>query len=213
MPKTSGLAIAAFVTGILTVFMPVFGIIPLILGILALRQIKNSPTLEGRSFAIIAIVTGILGIILTLLVIFALVYIGMFNPIQFDYNSSQKINTKNINGTCHLEYPFLCYDITINSFGVPDEDSVDIHFKNLAEADIDIKNVTLNSANSKRKCGFYPRFEFPAGLEMRRTIAYRCENLNIGKGTNRYEMEITYSFDTDAATEHLSKGYALFGTD
>jgi len=69
-PRTNGLAIASFVLGILG-----FAIIPVILGHVALSQIKNRGE-GGKVFAIIGLVLGYLGIIGW--VVFALVLVPLF---------------------------------------------------------------------------------------------------------------------------------------
>ena len=63
-PAPSGLAIGSFVTGIVGVMIgiactvPIPGIIAVILGILALSQIRQSPNSTGRGLAIAGIVMG-----------------------------------------------------------------------------------------------------------------------------------------------------------
>lgn len=62
-PGTDGFAIAALVTGLLTM-----GIVPIILGIIALSRIKRSGQ-DGRGLAIAGIVLGVIGLLFWLLVI------------------------------------------------------------------------------------------------------------------------------------------------
>jgi hypothetical protein len=64
-PKTSQLAVWAMITGILSMlccFIPI-GPIPIILGAVALPQIKNNPQMQGSGFAIAGIVMGILALL------------------------------------------------------------------------------------------------------------------------------------------------------
>jgi hypothetical protein len=62
-PGTDGFAIAALVTGLLTM-----GIVPIVLGIIALSRIKRSGQ-DGRGLAIAGIVLGVIGLLFWLLVI------------------------------------------------------------------------------------------------------------------------------------------------
>lgn len=66
---TSKLAILATVLSIPCVISGPFAIIPLTLAILALRHISKSPDIEGKSFAIFAIVLSVLGLASTKLYI------------------------------------------------------------------------------------------------------------------------------------------------
>src|SRR4051794_13858906 len=70
-PKTSGLAIASLVTSIVgAIFCFVIAIVGLVLGIVALNQIKNSNGMQtGRGLAIAGIVIGALGIVVVALLI------------------------------------------------------------------------------------------------------------------------------------------------
>jgi len=67
--RTSGLAIASMVCGILSLvffWVPVFGfllgIIAIIFGAVAIRQIGREPNLGGRGMAIAGLVCGIVGV-------------------------------------------------------------------------------------------------------------------------------------------------------
>lgn len=65
-PKTSGLAIAALVLGIVGFCIPGVGLIALILGIVALSKIGAEPArLQGRGLAITGIVTGGIGLVVS----------------------------------------------------------------------------------------------------------------------------------------------------
>src|SRR4051812_5567526 len=70
-PKTNGLAIASLVTGILgAIFCFIVAIVGIVLGIVALNQIKNSNGMQtGRGLAIAGIVVGSLGIVVVILLI------------------------------------------------------------------------------------------------------------------------------------------------
>jgi predicted Zn finger-like uncharacterized protein/prepilin-type processing-associated H-X9-DG protein len=69
---TNGLAIASLVTGILGLFMPLLGIVGIVLGIMGLRKTRD-PAVGGQGMAIAGIVTGSLGIIVTVCMISILV--------------------------------------------------------------------------------------------------------------------------------------------
>ena len=72
-PKTSGVAIAALVTGLLGL-----GLVPVILGHVALSGIKKSNgTIEGKGFAIAGLVLGYLSILAALVIIGLAVAIGV----------------------------------------------------------------------------------------------------------------------------------------
>ncbi|MGP8198019.1 MAG: DUF4190 domain-containing protein [Limisphaerales bacterium] len=63
--KTSQLAIWAMITGIFSLLCcQVLGPLPIVLGIVALSQIKHSPQQTGSGFAIAGIVLGVLSLIL-----------------------------------------------------------------------------------------------------------------------------------------------------
>jgi len=68
--RTSGLAIASMVCGILSLvffWVPLFGfllgIIAIIFGAVAIRQIGREPNLGGRGMAIAGLVCGIVGVV------------------------------------------------------------------------------------------------------------------------------------------------------
>jgi len=79
--KTSGLAIASLILGILSFFPGLgilIGIIAVILGIVALINVKKEK-LKGRGMAIAGIILGILGVLFTLLLYGSLFYM-LSNP-------------------------------------------------------------------------------------------------------------------------------------
>jgi hypothetical protein len=67
--KTSQLAIWSMITGILSLCCffccPILGPLPIVLGIVALSQIKHNPQQTGSGFAIAGIVMGVLSLILS----------------------------------------------------------------------------------------------------------------------------------------------------
>ncbi len=65
--KTNGMAIAALVTGIASYVVGITSIPAIILGIVALNQIKKDPTQDGKGMAIAGIVLGSVFIVLTIL--------------------------------------------------------------------------------------------------------------------------------------------------
>jgi thiol:disulfide interchange protein len=71
---TSQLAIWAMITGILSLLCcPVLGPLPIVLGIVALSQIKHHPQQAGAGFAITGIVLGVLSLIMAAVAIMILV--------------------------------------------------------------------------------------------------------------------------------------------
>ncbi|HEY2964453.1 MAG TPA: DUF4190 domain-containing protein [Pyrinomonadaceae bacterium] len=80
--QSQGLAVASMITGILGLVLGCFGPLPgvaaLVLGFMALAQIKKSPaTNSGKPLAIIGIVTGILTVVFYSLLIIWWVLIGV----------------------------------------------------------------------------------------------------------------------------------------
>lgn len=69
--RTSGKAIAALVLGIVSIFAFGFiaGVIAIILGVLARKEIDADPSLGGRGLATAGLVLGIIGIVLWALVL------------------------------------------------------------------------------------------------------------------------------------------------
>jgi hypothetical protein len=70
--KKSGKAIAALVLGILSLVAPlgiVLGIIAIVLGSLARKEIQASPDLEGDGMALAGIITGAVGSVLFLVLV------------------------------------------------------------------------------------------------------------------------------------------------
>jgi Domain of unknown function (DUF4190) len=70
--RTSGKAIAALVLGIVSIFAFGFiaGLIAIILGVLARKEIDADPSLGGRGLATAGLVLGIVGVVLWALVLF-----------------------------------------------------------------------------------------------------------------------------------------------
>jgi hypothetical protein len=80
-PKTSGLAIASLITGILSILAcPVFGIVGLITGFMAKKSIRESNGAEtGDGLATGGIVTSLIGVVLiglAFVAIFAVTFLG-----------------------------------------------------------------------------------------------------------------------------------------
>jgi hypothetical protein len=80
-PKSNQMAVWAMVTGILALLCcQILGPVSIILGCVALSQIKNNPPQEGSGFAIAGIVLGILSLILVVVCIIMFVSIpGAFS--------------------------------------------------------------------------------------------------------------------------------------
>lgn len=77
-PKTSSLAIAAFVCGLLF-FVPLLSFIAVILGIVALVQLSRNSHEKGKGFAITAIIIGLLVSVMYILFIVVMVkFFGFF---------------------------------------------------------------------------------------------------------------------------------------
>ena len=71
--KTSGKAIAALVCGIgsLILFGVILGIIAIVLGVIARKEIAGNPQLKGSGMALAGIITGVIGAILAVVLIAA----------------------------------------------------------------------------------------------------------------------------------------------
>jgi uncharacterized protein DUF4190 len=70
--KRSGKAIAALVLGILSLIAPlgiVLGIIAIVLGVLARKEIQGSASLDGDGMALAGIITGALGSVLFIVLV------------------------------------------------------------------------------------------------------------------------------------------------
>jgi hypothetical protein len=67
--RTSGLAVASLVLGVIGLIFNFLGILAIILGAIAISQINREPDLEGRGLAIAGLVLGIVDIAVWLLVI------------------------------------------------------------------------------------------------------------------------------------------------
>lgn len=90
--KNSGYAIASLVFGIVSL---IFGLIPfigiifvilaLVFGFVALRKIKEDPSLEGKGMAIAGIIMGFIGVIFVFFSVFiaTIAYFGVLSPSQF----------------------------------------------------------------------------------------------------------------------------------
>jgi len=84
-PKNNGLAIASLVLGILSVvffcawFFPVMPILAVIFGHIALSQIRKQGT-GGRGFAIAGLVTGYIGLAITVVLIILMIFGTVTSP-------------------------------------------------------------------------------------------------------------------------------------
>ena len=84
-PKTNGLAIASMVLGILSVvffcawFFPVMPILAVVFGHIALNQIRKQGT-AGRGFAIAGLVTGYIGLAITVVMIILMIVGTVTSP-------------------------------------------------------------------------------------------------------------------------------------
>ena len=95
-PQRSGLALASMITGISGMIIwlfvgPFAGIASaaaIVLAIMAQRQLKAHPHMEGKGFAITGLVTGIVGVAITLILIvmmiIAVVALGEMATTEFD---------------------------------------------------------------------------------------------------------------------------------
>lgn len=77
--QTSGMAIAALVTGICgLIICPFFASIPaIVFGAIGMRDTRNDPNLDGRGMAIAGLVTGIVGTSLSVILIIIVMAIGI----------------------------------------------------------------------------------------------------------------------------------------
>ena len=84
-PRTNGLAIASMVLGILSIvffclwFFPVMPILAVVFGHIALSQIRNQGT-AGRGMALAGLITGYLGLALTVVMIILMIVGTVTSP-------------------------------------------------------------------------------------------------------------------------------------
>ena len=117
MQKTSGMAIAALVVGIVScciwvVFIPVgpflaviSGIVALVLGILAVRQVNRDPvTLKGRGLAVTGIVLGAIMVVIGLLLVVA-VLVGLDFIEEYCADNPETEGCEDFNQTTAQEGP------------------------------------------------------------------------------------------------------------
>lgn len=71
--KTSGKAIAALVLGICAICVPyvgfVVGIVAIVMGIVARKELKRNPSLKGDGLALTGLILGIVGLVLWILIL------------------------------------------------------------------------------------------------------------------------------------------------
>ncbi|MCF4120688.1 DUF4190 domain-containing protein [Antribacter sp. KLBMP9083] len=159
-PSTDGLAIAALVTGILSL-----GIIPIILGALALSRIKKSGQ-SGRGMAIAGIVLGALGIFawVALIIFFVAVastdefqesfeqsYSESFDEATADASAEATEDTEDL-ATDLATDPATDYSVTIGEcFAMPPAD------------DIDLTALEVQDCAGPHDAEFYAVQELPSG--------------------------------------------------
>jgi hypothetical protein len=70
-PKTAGKAIAALVCGILSLLVAgvILGVVAVVLGIVARKEIAANPALGGAGMALAGIITGALGFVLAVILL------------------------------------------------------------------------------------------------------------------------------------------------
>ena len=61
--KTSGLAVASLVCGIIGFFFVILSILAIIFGAIAINQTRKNPDLKGRGMAVWGLVLGIIGVV------------------------------------------------------------------------------------------------------------------------------------------------------
>ncbi len=192
----SGYAIASVVCGILF-FIPLLSILAIIFGIIALVKIKNNPSLEGKTLAIIGIVLGILGMVinvfLILMFIGAIAYFGAMSP---DTLLPEK---------CSVPMMFNCKDYLIT------EKSVSMSLQNGAGRDMLLNNVVFSSdavsgGSCKTNFGGVP-------LSLRNgdtaQITAPCKFADTGRSMNRYTFDIDYSWLDNPSQNHNTNGELL----
>ena len=75
--RTSGLAIASFVSALVFPLWPLSSIAAVVLGIVAWREIDRSPGVGGRGLATAGIVIGSVLLVLLAIVVAVFVYVGV----------------------------------------------------------------------------------------------------------------------------------------
>jgi len=77
--KTNGFAIAALILGFIGFLTPLCSIAAIVFGIIALNQIKNDTTIEGKGMAIAGLVCGSIILVLWLALIVVLVVFAVMD--------------------------------------------------------------------------------------------------------------------------------------
>jgi uncharacterized membrane protein YvbJ len=74
--RTSGMATASLVLGIIGIFFGLCSILAIIFGAIALGQINRDPSLQGKGQAVAGLVLGIVVIALGIIVVLVLILLG-----------------------------------------------------------------------------------------------------------------------------------------
>jgi hypothetical protein len=69
--RKPGGAVASLVCGIISLFIlgPILGVVAIVLGVMARREIEADPNLEGAGLALAGIITGAIGAVLAIVLI------------------------------------------------------------------------------------------------------------------------------------------------
>jgi hypothetical protein len=69
--RKPGKAVASLVCGIISLFIlgPILGVVAIVLGVMARKEIEGDPNLEGAGLALAGIITGAIGAVLAIVLI------------------------------------------------------------------------------------------------------------------------------------------------
>ena len=157
--KTSILAVLSLIFALLffpliLLFLPITGallfiifiLIGLILGVIALSDIRKNPSLKGKGFAIAGIVIPIIFILVLILVL--IFYYGVFNT------------TPQIKEYCEFPMGLYCLDYFITE-GTPGW--IGLRLENIMGEGIIIREINITSSTKKTKCYLDLTKELPGG--------------------------------------------------
>ena len=174
-PKTSGMAIASLVCGILNVFP--LSVIAIVLGHISLSQIKKSAgRIQGKGLAIAGLVLGYLGIaVIPFILIIAAIAIPNLLRAKISANEASAVHSVRMVATAERAYAaqhpnegFTCNLADLNSVGLSDSDllsgqkhgyvfalqncTVDSSGTPATKFQVTAVPVTLNSTGTKAFC-------------------------------------------------------------
>lgn len=172
--KTSGLAIAAL---ILAIFIPIVG---LVLGIIALSQIKNNPNLKGKGLAIAAIIIGSLTVVLAVIIFVGVSWFLIGDPANLVANRFQ------------LSAPLVANAMSMDTTGI------DIEIRNGAGNSLNITEISVENCNPSTT------FNQIVNANNLETFSIPCDSA-LSSG-DRFNGDIIITYKTESGTPKQSTG-------